>query len=121
MPNIGGPNPSKRRLLCSVARSILSYAAPIWGYTLSKERHRNMYSRIQRQAALRICSAYRTASTDAILVIAETPPMDLLIEEIMQIAQAPPLQKNATRREAKEKTIRMAELQQGRMDTQIDP
>ncbi|ENN73781.1 hypothetical protein YQE_09618, partial [Dendroctonus ponderosae] len=84
MPNIGGPSPNKRRLLCSVARSILLYAAPAWGHSMNTAKHRNIHTRIQRQAALRICSAYRTTSTDAILVIAETPPMDLVLEQILQ-------------------------------------
>ncbi|KAH1028852.1 hypothetical protein HUJ05_002176 [Dendroctonus ponderosae] len=87
MPNIGGPSPNKRRLLCSVARSILLYAAPAWGHSMNTAKHRNIHTRIQRQAALRICSAYRTTSTDAILVIAETPPMDLVLEQILQVAR----------------------------------
>ncbi|XP_060516193.1 uncharacterized protein LOC132695754 [Cylas formicarius] len=61
MPNIGGPRSSKRRLLASV-----------------------VHSQILKKASLRVCSAYRTVSTEGISVIAGIPPIALLIEERRQ-------------------------------------
>ena len=43
---------------------------------------------VQRTAALRIVSAYRTVSTPAVLVIAGTNPVDLLAVERMEIYAA---------------------------------
>ncbi|XP_046687688.1 uncharacterized protein LOC124373356 [Homalodisca vitripennis] len=55
MANVGGPKPSRRRLLMSAVQS--------------------------RQAALRVCSAYRTVSEPAVLVIAGVIPIKLLAGE----------------------------------------
>lgn len=38
-------------------------------------------AKVQRKMALRVASAYRTVSEDAILVIANMPPVDLLATE----------------------------------------
>ncbi|KAH1022882.1 hypothetical protein HUJ04_012199, partial [Dendroctonus ponderosae] len=73
MPNIGGPSPNKRRLLCSVARSILLYAAPAWGHSMNTAKHRNIHTRIQRQAALRICSAYPCLNSRPISPMSSDP------------------------------------------------
>lgn len=81
MRNVGGPRASKRRLLMSVTNSILLYGAEIWGETPQKEVYRTRIARVQRTAALRICSAYRTVSETAVLVIAGVIPVDLLALE----------------------------------------
>ena len=81
LPNIGGTSSSKRRTLCSVANSIILYAAPIWRKALNVKRHRDKLIRVQRKAAIRICGAYRTISTEAVLVIAGTMPIKYLTEE----------------------------------------
>lgn len=40
-----------------------------------------MLPSVQRKAAIRIASAYRTTSTEALLVMARTPLIHLLVEE----------------------------------------
>ncbi|KAH0811666.1 hypothetical protein GEV33_011125 [Tenebrio molitor] len=69
------------RLLNAVVFSILLYGAPIWEHAMKVERFRNYLERIVRQNAARVSSAYRTASTEALEVIAGFPPIDLLVAE----------------------------------------
>ncbi|XP_067132763.1 uncharacterized protein [Centruroides vittatus] len=59
----------------------MTYAAAAW-YTVATKRAiiRNLLS-AQRVALLRIAKAFRTTSTEALLVIAGEPPIDLLIRE----------------------------------------
>lgn len=66
MPNIGGPKPNMRKLLVSVANSILLYAAPIWVGAMSVSRIRQVMASVQRRTVLRVCSAYRTVSEQVI-------------------------------------------------------
>lgn len=81
MPNVGGPKSSKRRISCSAIHSVILYAAPIWADVINKSYLIKKLTKIQRKLALRIASGYRTVSTEAISVIAEIPPIDLLIKE----------------------------------------
>jgi hypothetical protein len=69
------------RLLNAVVFSILLYGAPIWEHAMKVERFRNYLKRIVRQNAARVSSAYRTALTEALEVIAGFPPIDLLVAE----------------------------------------
>lgn len=81
MPNIGGPVASKRRILCSVIHSQMLYAAPAWHtVTTNKKVLQNLIS-LQRKLSIRICSAYRTISTEAVGVIAGVLPIELQIIE----------------------------------------
>lgn len=77
MPNIGGPRQQTRKLLSLVPHSILLYGAAIWARNMSPGG-RKILTSCQRKIALRVATAYRTTSTDALLVIAGTPPVDLL-------------------------------------------
>ncbi|XP_036317690.1 uncharacterized protein LOC118732668, partial [Rhagoletis pomonella] len=81
MANIGGPTQSKRKLLMSTTLNILLYGAEIWADTLQKNNRCKILSRAHRTAALRVASAYRTVSGEAILVISGTVPIDLLAAE----------------------------------------
>uniref|UniRef100_A0A2S2P6S8 Retrovirus-related Pol polyprotein from type-1 retrotransposable element R1 2 n=1 Tax=Schizaphis graminum TaxID=13262 RepID=A0A2S2P6S8_SCHGA len=81
MPNVGGPSPNKRMLLTSVVHSQLLYAAPIWHGALIYERNKKTLAAPQRKMALRICSAYRTVSTEAAAVVAGIFPIHLLALE----------------------------------------
>lgn len=105
MPNIGGPRASKRKILSSVANSVMLYAAPAWSEAMLIKKNRKAYQRVQRQSALRISSAYRTAPTEAILVVAEQPPVDLLVGEIDEIYNADKEQKKQVRKEARLRTL----------------
>lgn len=81
MPNIGGPGAAKRRMLCSVVHSQMLYAAPAWYSVTTNRRVLQKLTSLQRKLCIRICSAYRTTSTDAVGVIAGIPPIELQILE----------------------------------------
>ncbi|XP_046687122.1 uncharacterized protein LOC124372755, partial [Homalodisca vitripennis] len=87
MANVGGPRSSRRRLLISAVQSVLLYGAEVWPDALNKEVYRIRLARVQRQAALRVASAYRTVSEPAVLVIAGVIPVKLLAEERKAIYQ----------------------------------
>lgn len=65
----------------SAVQSVLLYGAEIWGHALAKESYRIRLGRVQRLAALRVASAYRTVSEPAVLVIAGVIPIALLARE----------------------------------------
>ena len=77
MANIGG----KRRLLMSVVNSVLLYGSEVWADTTKVAKYRQKISSVQRQAALRIASAYHTVSLAAIQVVVSIIPIDLLASE----------------------------------------
>ncbi|CAD7093684.1 unnamed protein product [Hermetia illucens] len=81
MPNVGGPKYSCRLLIAGVVRSILLYAAPVWAEALNHAVNRRKICSAYRPIALRVCSAFRTASTEAVCVIAGMIPIDLLASE----------------------------------------
>ena len=82
MPNMEGPSQWKRRILCSSAHSQMLYAAPIWADALAKNQTlRSKVLSVQRILAMRVTSAYRTIATSSVLVLAGTPPADLLALE----------------------------------------
>lgn len=85
MPNIGGPRENSRHILSNVVQSIILYGSSAWQRALNKKVYLNTLLSVQRKVAIRITSAYRTTSTKAILMIARTPPIDLLVEERSKI------------------------------------
>lgn len=84
MPNVGGPRASKRRVLASVVHSQLLYAAPVWHKAIKKKHLCRKLERVQKVAGIRVAGAYRTVSTEAIGVIAEIPPIEMLVHERVQ-------------------------------------
>lgn len=100
MPSLDGNQ--KRRMLVNVMHSIMLYVAPMWERTVRYERYRKMLESVQRQTALRVTAAYRTVSTDALLVIAGIPPTTLLIEERSRLYY----NKELTKAEARDDTVR---------------
>ena len=81
MPNRMGPRSSKRRLLASVATSILRYGGPAWISALRTIGNQRTLRRPHRLAALRVISAFRTVSYDAACVLAGMIPIRLLLLE----------------------------------------
>ena len=81
MPNIGGPVATKRRIIAAAAQAIILYGAPTWIKVLKYKKHRKKLENSQRSLLIRICSAYRTTSTEALQVMANIPPLSLLAEE----------------------------------------
>jgi len=81
MPNIGGPKQCRRKLLSSVVTSVLTYGISIWADALGiQESHRRVAS-VYRLSALRVASAFRTVSEDAVCVIAGMLPIKVLAVE----------------------------------------
>lgn len=81
MPNLKGPKASKRRVLASVVHSVMLYAAPIWGEEMRHKKYRSMLTGVQRRVAIRVGSAYRTISAEAVQVITGIVPLALMVEE----------------------------------------
>lgn len=85
MPNIGGPSECKRRLLNSVVHSKILYGAEVWAGAMEREIVRRRLASVQRRSVMRVTSAFRTVSQGAALVLASTPPIDLLVREKQEI------------------------------------
>ena len=85
MPNIGGPKPRRRTLLATIGTSILTYGIAIWSSALQIQKCQRRIYPVGRQMALRIASAFRTASRDAAQVISGLLPIEILAEEQRRI------------------------------------
>lgn len=81
MPNVGGPKQNRRALLASVVTSVITYGIAIWADGLRAQEARRKLTGVYRLSALRVASAYRTVSKEAIEVIAGMMPIEELSEE----------------------------------------
>lgn len=81
MPNNYGPSSSKRRLLASVSSSIMRYGGPAWITALQTQRNRRKLRSTARLMAMRVASAYRTISSEAVCVIVGMIPIDIILVE----------------------------------------
>jgi hypothetical protein len=81
MPNRGGPKSSSKKLIASVVTSILRYRCVAWAGALERKRNSVKMNKVHRLVALRVASAYRTVSYDAVCVIAGMLPIRLVILE----------------------------------------
>lgn len=77
MPNIGVLKQSKRKLLGCVVNS-----ASVWCKVIRNQRLTGKLARIQRLINIRIACAYRTISAKGVGLIAGTPPIQLVIQEL---------------------------------------
>lgn len=84
MPNIGGRKQRKKKI-ASVTTSQMLYAAPVWKELVEKKPYLKRLFSVHRCAALRIISPYRTVPESSSLVLAGTPPIDLLIIERSEV------------------------------------
>lgn len=66
MPNIGEPGAAKGRILHSVVHSQMRFAVPTWHTVTTNKRVLQNLIRVQRKLCIRICSAYRIISTEAV-------------------------------------------------------
>lgn len=73
---IGGSRECIRRILFTIAQSIILY------YALMQRSGKERWQRYSTN-----CRAYRNISTKALLVIAKTPPINLTVEEICSVQQ----------------------------------
>jgi RNA binding protein fox-1 len=72
---------SKRKLLTAVAVSILRYGAAAWSKALVVNRNVKRLESTHRLMCLRVVSAYRTVSKDAVCVLAGMMPIALVVAE----------------------------------------
>lgn len=112
MPSIRGPRASKRRVLMSVAHSILLYGAEIWADALDVKKYRMRIASVQRRCALRIASAYRTVSEPAIMVVAGVIPIFLLAKERKRVYERKQLEEDRSIVRSEERDRILAEWQQ---------
>lgn len=80
MPNISAAKSSKRKLLSNVVHSIILYGAPVWAQDMNKMGWSALL-KTQRRICLRVATAYRTVSSDAVCVISGIVPVDLMAYE----------------------------------------
>ena len=85
MPNIGGPNPFKRKIILSISTYIMLYACPIWSEVLSVGTTRRILSSVYRLSAIRQISGFRTVSDEAVLVLAKTIARNTSVDEMKWI------------------------------------
>lgn len=99
LPNTGGAKFYKRKLLATVTQSILMYGAPAWAKEMGKEGW-SILDRSNRKIGLRVITAYRTVSKEAVEVISGMPPSELIAQyrRSMQLAEE--------RQDAEEKLLR---------------
>ncbi|KAL1446337.1 hypothetical protein WDU94_000619 [Cyamophila willieti] len=81
LPRTRGPGWMKRRTLYHVFASTVLYAAPVWGMAMKVKKYKNRMIQAQRKIVLNVSRAYRTASTEAIQVIAGILPIDIAVTE----------------------------------------
>ena len=81
MVNIGGPTQSRRRLMMAMTGSVLLCCNEVWAGALNFDCRLRILSSVQRTAAFRVTSAYRTVSMSAILVISGVIPIGLKANE----------------------------------------
>lgn len=75
MPNLRGPGEKKKRLYANVLASVVLYAAPVWAEAVERKgKKQDQLRRINRIVAQRVVAAYRTASHDAVSLLARIPP-----------------------------------------------
>ena len=87
MPNVGGPRSSKRRLLACVSSSVLRYGVPAWGAALETKRNQKKLNSTFRLIVIRVASAYRTISSEAVCVIAGMIPICITLAEDIECYQ----------------------------------
>jgi hypothetical protein len=111
LPNIKGPGDKKRVVLTMAVQSIVLYAAPVWTNEEGTQRHKVDLLKAQRIMALRVCRAYRTASTDAVLVLAGLVPLNLMAEERKRLFELSASLNEDERR--RERSVTMGKWQEG--------
>lgn len=76
LPNVSAAKQAKRSLIACAVRSMIMYSAPVWSGKMCRKGIIEL-DKVQRRIALRVASAYRTISTDAVRVISSIPPIQL--------------------------------------------
>ncbi|XP_030746169.1 uncharacterized protein LOC115874997 [Sitophilus oryzae] len=109
MLNVGGPKQIRRSLLSSVVTSVLTYGISLWADALRIRGTRKRVAAVYRLSALRVASAFRTVSEDAVCIIAGILPIGILAEERQVLYRrrgSSALSPDALRREERQHSIR---------------
>ena len=85
MANIGGPNQARRLLLAKASQSVMLYAAPVWAQALTHKIYAKMVISMFRLSAIRVASAFRTISQEAVSIISGIMPPDIMALELKRI------------------------------------
>lgn len=105
LPNVRGPTPAKRRVLAYACQNIIMYGAPVWNEATNMHVNKKRLEGAQRVMALRVCSAYRTTSTEAALVISGLVPLHLLSRERERLFLKGEVQTRASREMERNRTV----------------
>lgn len=100
MPNIKGPQESKRRLLPTVIESTVLYGVTIWEKIFTVQKSKNILDKIQRKVALRVSMAYRTVGIQSARVLARPIPYEILAKE-----RKTTINKTITKKEARRNSL----------------
>lgn len=66
-------------------QSTVLYGAPIWHAAIYVEKYKNLLIRLQRKMLIRVASAYRTVSAEALQMITGVISIDLMVRERREI------------------------------------
>ncbi|GBP65563.1 Retrovirus-related Pol polyprotein from type-1 retrotransposable element R1 2 [Eumeta japonica] len=114
MTNVGGPKQSKRLLLSSVVTSVLTYGISIWADALDTQESLRKAGPVYRRSALRVASAFRTISEEAVCFISGTLPLRVRAEErrtLYQQRKTTTLSAQELRTEERQHSILLWQLQ----------
>lgn len=88
MPNVGGPGENKRRLYCTVAHSVLLYAAPVWATELTKTKAKKelikLYN-VQKVICSRVIASYKTVARLVVLILARVLPIEMQADILKKV------------------------------------
>lgn len=105
LPNIGGPSAEKRRVMCEVGQSVMLYGASVWHQVMNVDKYKKTMISLQRRLLLRVVSAYKTVSAEAVQLVAGVPPIDLLVYERNEAYSDNEGTAAEKRKRAREKTV----------------
>ena len=63
---------------------LLSYGAPVWFEAMKHAHNRQKYVRVQRLINLRMATAYRTTSSEALCILTGMTPIILKLEAVVK-------------------------------------
>lgn len=87
LPNRGGAQQQRRRLLVRVAYSSLLHGAELWSGVATYCKYRGKLESLHRRCCLRTTSAYRTVSLAAAEMLTEHMPIVLVLLQRKRISE----------------------------------
>lgn len=77
LPRTSSTDEANRKLLAKVGEQIVAYGAPVWDEALKLGKIKDLLTKTQRVAAIRVSRAYRTVFTPGVLVIGRLIPWNI--------------------------------------------